>query len=249
MLTGILAVILLALTVKSDCTAAPVIFYYEISGKSSQDLRNTMAQKGPSFNNQIFDAVATWSVYYTFEPKLVTFYGKIEMPMLNDYCPAAKLEFMKYYNLLYGHELQHLEHGRQLCREMELVLEQATTQNQVQVEYTNRLQIAIEKDRQFDIITRNGDTQGACFNLNGCPPGNTLFQDTDSAFKQCSGVVVTTSVNAPTTTTLSTTTSGSQATENPSGESPHSPSTNNNNAGYLCPSLIFSLLITIINLY
>ena len=197
-----------------------------------------MNSKGPLFNGQKFDGVALWTVYYTFEPKKVSFYGRLDMPNYIGDCGAAKSVFSKYYDFLYKHELQHLEHGRTLCFEMETILKTSQSKQDVDAAYTKLMAEAVKKDQQYDIETGHGDTQGACFNAAGCPAGNTLFVDTEDAFKKCLApvVVVTSTSVAPTstidTTTISSPTSSSSSSKPTaaSGADSGSPSTNNNNS-------------------
>ena len=183
------------------------------------------------------------------------------MPNYIGDCGAAKSVFSKYYDFLYKHELQHLEHGRTLCFEMETILKTSQSKQDVDAAYTKLMAEAVKKDQQYDIETGHGDTQGACFNAAGCPAGNTLFVDTEDAFKKCLApvvVVVTSTSVAPTstidTTTISSPTSSSSSSKPTaaSGADSGSPSTNNNNSSdgdqngahlVLPPIFLFPLLL------
>ena len=241
---------LLSVQIKADCSASPAEFKYEIRGNSSQELRTEMNSKGPTFNNEKFDAVALWTVYYTWEPKQVSFYGRIEMPAFDTTCALAKTAFQKYYNNLYKHELQHIQHGRTLCLEMEQVLTTATTKAQADAQYADLLAKAIDKDRQYDLITGHGDTEGVCFNMI-CPNGNTIFSEADTAFKQClnpstSRPVATTLIPTTSTTLIpsTATTTTLSTTDEPSGVIPQTPSTNSE----LRPTGLFFILLTLISI-
>ena len=137
-----------------------------------------MTKNGP----RGFDAYTTWNVQYSWDSKQVSVSGQITMPKVKSQCLGAVSVFKKYYRRLYQHELQHIEHGRWLCREMERVFQSAGSKSEADSQFMKLLAEANDKDKGYDSKTGHGDTEGVCFNSN-C--SNALFSATNSAFEKC----------------------------------------------------------------
>lgn len=160
--------------------------YYQIKGKTIQELRQQMNQLGPhdEKENRRYDAYTRWRFEYNYRYTTVQNQCKITMANVNitikftmpqwrnqeQSSPEIVNHWHQYIRNLQLHENGHKQHGIDAGREMWQILQQMPAYSScpalkraIEEKASEITQKYGQKDKDYDKITGHGRTQSATF--------------------------------------------------------------------------------------
>lgn len=154
--------------------------YYDVEGLEHAILLRALNSRGPKG----FHGYTEWRVSYRYETTVQTgrcavskvssrMHGNIIMPrwVKRAGAPAALVaRWQRYERALLVHEEGHLDHGREMARALEIELPKLPAAQDcqaldraVRLRFDALLQQYAARDREYDLRTGHGKTQGASF--------------------------------------------------------------------------------------